>query len=238
MFPIIPSHLLRQAAPATRSPLASDHHLWNVWTDNILNGNSFARHHHKVKMSSPTVDCGGSESESEGDRTTPGCFASVAIPKGCQSRALENFEMYAPLRDAREKHIRMRPSSLGVLQADGNVPDHQWIKSMRLSEDTYSNNAIIETVNHKQLQVRIIKNVQPGEEILLWFSEGILALMYIPFLTPANIRGKCQIDRSIVSSVYPCSRILIEYLQFYSFHQARTVTHAMYVRNPTKIRIR
>lgn len=192
MFPIIPSHLLRQTAPATRSPLSGDHHLWSVWTDNILNGNNFARHRQDTKLESPVVEC-GSESESEGDRSAPGCFAGTAIPKGCTSRAVENFELYAAVKDLHDKHIRLRPNSLGTLQAEANVSDHHWIKSMKLSNDTYSNNAILETCNQKQLHVRIIRNVQPGEEILLWFSEEILAWMYIPFLTPANIRGEWEI---------------------------------------------
>lgn len=199
MFPIIPSHMLRQPAPtASRSPFASDPHLWSVWTDTILNGNSYVRQRPDVKMESPSVECGssnsiggGSESESEGDRAPTGCFAGTAIPKNCHSRALENFEMFAPIRKSTEKrHIRLRPNALGMLHAEGDVADHQWIKSLKLSDDTHSNNALLETVNQKQLHVRIVKDLQPGEEILLWFSEELLALMYIPFLTPANIRGE------------------------------------------------
>lgn len=192
--------MLRQPAPATRSPFSvSDPHLWNVWTDTIFNGNSYARHRSpEVKIESSSMDacsstsaCGGSESESEGDRAPIGCFASTTIPNNCHSRALENFEMFAPMHKSTEKrNIRLRPNALGILHAESDVADHEWIKSLRLSNDTHSNNAILETVNQKQLHVRIVKDLQPGEEVLLWFSEELLALMYIPFLTPANIRGK------------------------------------------------
>lgn len=38
--------------------------------------------------------------------------------------------------------------------------------------------------------LRITKNVNAGNELQLWFSEDILALMDMPFLTPKNIAGK------------------------------------------------
>lgn len=190
MFPIIPSHILRQPAPVNRS-LNGEHNLWTVWTDNILNRNDFAPTYREVKREQPAMDC-ASESESESDRsvTVPGCYSAALIPKDSRSYAVENYEMYSPAKDTLGKQYRLRVNGSGLLQAEKNASDCEWIKAMRLSDDTHSNNAILETTSHKQLRVRITKVVQPGEEIRLWFSEEILALMYIPFLTPSNIRGE------------------------------------------------
>lgn len=201
MFPIIPSHMLRQPTPVNRSPLATtghNHNLWTVWTDSLLSRSEFSKNCREVKVDTTTADC-VSESESEGDRSISlsGCFASGTIPKGSQSQAVEKFEFYSSAKDLEEKNIRLRVNSAGYLQAEGNIPDHKWIKLIKLSNDTQSNNAILEMTSHKQLNVRIAKTVQPNEEILLWFSEEILALMYIPFLTPANIRGKIEITFAI-----------------------------------------
>lgn len=191
MFPIIPSHMLRQPTPVNRSPLATGHNLWTVWTDNLLSRSEFSRNFRDVKMDTTTADC-VSESESEGDRsiTVSGCFASGIIPKGTHSRAVDSFDLYAQAKDLDEKNLRLRVNSSGLLQAETNIADHKWIKLIKLSNDTQSNNAILEMTSHKQLCVRILRNLQPDEEVLLWFSEEILAQMYIPFLTPANIRGK------------------------------------------------
>lgn len=192
MFPIIPSHILRQPTPVSRSALTADRNMWTVWTDSVLNRNDFAQNFREVR----TRTTGGaecvSESESEGERSpmVAGCFASGLISKDSRSYAVESFEMYAPGKELHDKHVGLRVNSSGHLIAEGNIPDHVWIKAIKLSNDTQSNNAILETTNQKQLRVRITKNVQIGEEILLWFSEEILALMYIPFLTPANIRGE------------------------------------------------
>lgn len=201
MFPIIPSHILRQTAPVNRSPLSGEHNLWTVWTDSLLNRSDFAQTCRDVNVEQPTPEC-ASESESESDRliSAPGCFSSVLIPKDSRSYGVENYEMYAPGHDTLGKHYRLRLNASGSLKADGNVPDCEWIKAVRLSDDTQSNNAILETTNDRQLRVRIIQTVQAGEEIRMWFSEEILALMYIPFLTPANIRGKpISITQSITS---------------------------------------
>lgn len=196
MFPIIPSHMLRQPTPVNRSPLGGDRNLWTVWTDSLLNRNDFSQNFRAVKLESTSAEC-ISESESDGGRSSiqiSGCYSSESIPKDSCSYTVENFEMCSPIKDSCEKHIRLRVTTSGMLQSERNIPDHEWIRSIKLSNDTHSNNAILETTDHKQLRVRIIRNVQPGEEILLWFSEEILALMYIPFLTPANIRGKFKLN--------------------------------------------
>lgn len=186
--------MLRQPTPVSRSPLATGHNLWTVWTDNLLGRSEFSKSFRDVKLDTTAADC-VSESESEGDRsiTASGCFASGVIPKGSHSRAVDNFEFYAASKGLEEKHLRLRVSSSGLLQAEANIPDHKWIRLIKLSNDTQSNNAILEMTSHKQLCVRILRNLQPDEEILMWFSEEILALMYIPFLTPANIRGKIHV---------------------------------------------
>ncbi|KAG4077430.1 hypothetical protein HA402_002857 [Bradysia odoriphaga] len=77
----------------------------------------------------------------------------------------------------------------GYLQTIDKTPEHTWIKHLKLSTDTHSNNVILELFNN-ELCVRTIRNINVNEEVMLWFSEEILAAMHIPFLTPVNIRGK------------------------------------------------
>lgn len=40
------------------------------------------------------------------------------------------------------------------------------------------------------VMLKTIRNVTPGEPLLMWFTENILAMLNIPFLTPSNIQGK------------------------------------------------
>lgn len=45
-------------------------------------------------------------------------------------------------------------------------------------------------INDNGIVLKTIRNVAPGEPLLMWFTENILAMLSIPFLTPSNIQGK------------------------------------------------
>lgn len=63
-----------------------------------------------------------------------------------------------------------------------------WIKNIRLADDIHSANVFLD-VNMNALQLKTSKEIDQREELQLWFSENILGLMEIPFLTPMNIQG-------------------------------------------------
>lgn len=67
-----------------------------------------------------------------------------------------------------------------------------WVRALRLSDDCHSYNVQlrIEPLNNSKLVLQVVRPIEAGEELLLWFSEDILAILQIVFLTPANIQGK------------------------------------------------
>ncbi|XP_073991485.1 PR/SET domain 13 isoform X2 [Rhodnius prolixus] len=62
---------------------------------------------------------------------------------------------------------------------------------MRLSDDIHSCNTILDKGTKENcLILQITKPVAKGEQLVLWFSQEILAAMDIPFLNPINIKGE------------------------------------------------
>lgn len=41
-----------------------------------------------------------------------------------------------------------------------------------------------------KLILQAVRPIEPGQELQLWFSEDILALLQVVFLSPANIQGE------------------------------------------------
>lgn len=195
MFPIIPSHLLRQPAPVCRTSESSRTTIWNIWTDsNVVK-----------KKESPPVNCSSSDKLSKQHQmndiehhhqhnttseatSSKCCIATTFLQKDIKSKSFDVLELSA-LKNFVKPKIMLKISASGYLQTEDKLPERIWVKNVKLSNDTYSNNALLEITSNRQLRIRIIKSVRPDEEVLLWFSEEILALMYIPFLSPANIRG-------------------------------------------------
>lgn len=64
-----------------------------------------------------------------------------------------------------------------------------WIKNIRIANDIYSHNAILNKRNDGKLDIRVIKDIKVGDEIILWFSDDIGVLMNISHLSPINIQG-------------------------------------------------
>ncbi|XP_055842491.1 PR domain zinc finger protein 13 [Episyrphus balteatus] len=109
-------------------------------------------------------------------------------------------------KDTSSKHI----STLTLISFNGIIPngtdfckvlggnlssimeqDCSWLRRIKLSEDVHSYNVVFE-VNRQSsssVQLRAIKDIQKGEELVAWFSEELAILMSIPFLTPSNIEG-------------------------------------------------
>lgn len=136
-----------------------------------------------------------------------GCFARTLLPAGARSAAI--CSRTADFARTAFTHRQRLAVSVGrdrqVLHfcrdADrAKAVDRQWIAHARLADDMHGNNAVIE-VQRKQtmatsiadgrqtaeLRVRVLRDVLVGEELQLWFSEELLAMLSIPFLTPAQI---------------------------------------------------
>ncbi|KAF5269174.1 hypothetical protein FQR65_LT02474 [Abscondita terminalis] len=84
-----------------------------------------------------------------------------------------------------------------------------WIRAIRLSDDCHSYNVELKlesTTNRKctfsKLIMQTIRPISVGQELLLWFSEDILALMQMAFLTPANIQGQKRYVCTKCSTLY------------------------------------
>ena len=45
----------------------------------------------------------------------------------------------------------------------------------------------------KGVILKTLRNINPGEPLLMWFAENILAMLDIPFLKPYNIQGETLI---------------------------------------------
>lgn len=79
------------------------------------------------------------------------------------------------------------------------------VQSMRLSDDIHSCNTILDKGTKENcLILQITKPVAKGEQLVLWFSQEILAAMDIPFLNPINIKGtyKIKLLMQIIGTVH------------------------------------
>lgn len=78
-----------------------------------------------------------------------------------------------------------------------------WTRAIRLSEDCHNYNIQLRLLPQQQQQqqqpqqqrhypklvLQTVRPIEPGQELLLWFSEEILAKLQMVFLAPINIQG-------------------------------------------------
>ncbi|XP_078039871.1 PR/SET domain 13 [Augochlora pura] len=72
---------------------------------------------------------------------------------------------------------------------DGLVSTPCWLKIVTLAKDCQSCNVILMATD-KGVILRTIRIISPGEPLLMWFTENILAMLEMPFLTPSNIQDQ------------------------------------------------
>lgn len=210
MFPIVPNHMLssgRQRSGATTSTGTtsgtdrSGRSVWNVWSGAECKAKEMFKVQKKCQKPVRPSETATSTHNSAGIMINQGGFADVAIGKDTKSHDIAQMDaLQVVSRRCSSPPMRFTVSSRGFLQcnvAETKVPEQIWIKQLRLAMDVHSNNTILETRTANDdgssvsVYLRAIRNIDAGEELLLWFSEEILALIGIPFLTPANIRGEC-----------------------------------------------
>ncbi|XP_028982332.1 PR domain zinc finger protein 13 [Diachasma alloeum] len=73
---------------------------------------------------------------------------------------------------------------------NGLVNSACWIKIVTLAKDCQSCNVLLMSTE-EGVVLKTIRVISPGEPLLMWFTENILAMMHMPFLTPyLNIQGE------------------------------------------------
>ncbi|XP_033218251.1 PR domain zinc finger protein 13 [Belonocnema kinseyi] len=77
----------------------------------------------------------------------------------------------------------------GLLRSCERVETSWWITIVSIAKDCQSSNVIL-NYSEKGVYLKTIKIIAPGEPLLMWFTEKILALMNIPFLLPKHIQGQ------------------------------------------------
>ncbi|XP_051176735.1 zinc finger protein 728-like [Leptopilina boulardi] len=78
-----------------------------------------------------------------------------------------------------------------------------WLKMVPLAKDCQSPNVMLMNAE-RGVVLKTIKNIYPGEPLLMWFTENILAMMNIPFLTPRNILGKNRYTCEMCNFAFEC----------------------------------
>ncbi|KAF5288595.1 hypothetical protein FQA39_LY15374 [Lamprigera yunnana] len=87
--------------------------------------------------------------------------------------------------------------------------DVHWVRALRLSDDCHSYNVQLKlqslskkSLSCSKLILEAIRPIPMGQELLLWFSEDVLALLQMVFLTPANIQGQKRYVCTMCSALY------------------------------------
>ncbi|XP_044751516.1 zinc finger protein 426 [Coccinella septempunctata] len=133
-------------------------------------------------------------------------IASNNIAQGSMTLPIEPAKLFGK-PDIVQVSVAM--SGFGTLMLDSKSEaiwseDVHWVRAIRLSDDCHnyniqlklkpsqriSNNLPNKNISAPQLILQVVRPIVAGQELLLWFSEDILAMLQIAFLTPANIQGQ------------------------------------------------
>lgn len=76
-----------------------------------------------------------------------------------------------------------------ILPLDSSLKHKFWLRHIRIADDIPGANVLLDMIDDK-IELKAMKLISSGDELLLWFSEEILSFMGIPFLTPSNIQGE------------------------------------------------
>lgn len=189
--------------------------IWSMWNnyppfDGTRTGEKLTSLQHGLSARRST---GGSKSGGGGG----GCFASSALPKNARSTAIcsraANFAKASRRQRRWDVSVVADSGELRFGTTDDEVAEREWIAHARLADDVQSNNAVVEICRQQtgedrkscELRLRVLRDLVVGEELMLWFSEELLVLLGIPFLTPANIRGELV----CTSAIHIAQKIII-----------------------------
>jgi hypothetical protein len=72
--------------------------------------------------------------------------------------------------------------------------DSRWVLEARLADVCHSYNVVLQRGGASNTVVlQVVRTIRRGEELQLWFSEQMLVVLAVPFLTPLNIQGKTEL---------------------------------------------
>ncbi|XP_063698093.1 PR domain zinc finger protein 13 [Culicoides brevitarsis] len=115
------------------------------------------------------------------------CVASAYLPKHSSTKEFSVHELMLP---EGSETIKVTISSTGLVCAKSETFTHQWIKCAKMAKGVHEQNAILVRSYGSTLMLDIVKDIKVDEEIFLWFSEEVQALMGISFLGLGNIQGE------------------------------------------------
>lgn len=175
--------------------------IWNIWTDELLRRKYISAASNECVIERPiTTDSITDTKHRDHKRSmvvknvatrNHGSYTLEAIPKDSKSHSFECIHITDAQAIKCKSFISINGS--GFIVNDQNFSESVWVRSLSIAHDTYSHNAQLEITSDHRLRVKIVKDLVIDEEIQLWFSDEILAIMAIPFLTPANILGKFKL---------------------------------------------
>lgn len=77
-----------------------------------------------------------------------------------------------------------------IVPIDPLLRNKFWMRNIRIADDIPAANVIL-NFHDDRVELKVIKTLCAGDELLMWFSEEIISFMGIPFLIPGNIQGWC-----------------------------------------------
>ncbi|XP_055317738.1 zinc finger protein Xfin [Sitodiplosis mosellana] len=206
MFPIIPTHMLNGTPSSTSlgkmalNPTSSSYSnaFWNVWTEDFLRRKYISTASSDHCLTNHSIDAMTTTETKTRDskrikiepKPNRGSYAAEAIAKDSKTRSFDCIDLSGTEQEAKSKSFITIDTSSGYIANDQHYSESTWLRSLTLAHDTYSHNAQLEITSDHRLRVKIVKHLVIDEEIQLWFSDEILAILTVPFLTPANILGK------------------------------------------------
>jgi hypothetical protein len=121
-------------------------------------------------------------------------FCDSSVTAGCEIGKASTSHQFSFAHVTLDEKL---PKQFSVcVQSDGTIAPQDaalkhkfWIKNIRVADDIPGANVLLDMSDDK-IELKAIKMISSGDELLLWFSEEILNFMGIPFLTPANIQGE------------------------------------------------
>lgn len=86
-----------------------------------------------------------------------------------------------------------------LIPQESHIRNKFWIRNIRIADDIPGANVMLHFVDEK-VELKVIKSINCGEELLMWFSEEVISFMNIPFLVPGNIQGEFLTDLKVKES--------------------------------------
>ena len=94
--------------------------------------------------------------------------------------------------------VTMSPITLQVEYHHGNLVAEDgtlssvWLSQVRTARDRHEQNVEALRDTRGQIYLRTVREVSQGEELFVWYGDGLAREIGIPVLTPQQIRGNCR----------------------------------------------